>query len=53
MLEETGQAIVVANYSPELEVLRGRANVFFSAQPAAAGIVDGLRYFGSLSPYCK
>jgi sucrose-phosphate synthase len=37
--------IVVANHSPELADLRGRARVFFANQPCAAGILEGLRHY--------
>ena len=40
------QGIVVANHSPELEVLRGRECVHFAAQPFAAGILEGLEHYG-------
>ena len=38
-------AVVVSNYSSELEELRGRPNVFFATQEAAAGILEGLRRY--------
>lgn len=39
------RGVVVGNHSPELEVLRSHARVYFSGQPSAAGILDGLRHF--------
>ena len=38
--------IVVANHSPELEVLRGRERIHFAARPFAAGIQEGLEHYG-------
>jgi sucrose-phosphate synthase len=43
LLEGTGKAVVVGNYSPELEGLRGQRRVYFSEQPGALGVLDGLR----------
>ena len=40
------RGVVVGNHSSELEVLRSQARVYFSEQPSAAGILDGLRHFG-------
>ncbi|MEZ5386384.1 MAG: HAD-IIB family hydrolase [Prosthecobacter sp.] len=40
------RGVVVGNHSPELEVLRSQARVYFSNRPSAAGILDGLRHFG-------
>ena len=39
------RGVVVGNYSPEMETLRGMKRVYFSDQPSAAGILDGLRHF--------
>ncbi|HFQ90190.1 MAG TPA: glycosyl transferase family 1, partial [Desulfobulbus sp.] len=46
MLAGQARGLVVGNYSPELEHLRHRANVYFSSKPYAAGIMDGLVYYG-------
>jgi sucrose-phosphate synthase len=45
MLIRYGRAVVVANYSPELESLRGRAHAFLAPGRAAEGILDGMRHF--------
>lgn len=37
--------LVVDNYSPELERLKGLSRIHFSARPCAAGIMDGLRHY--------
>jgi sucrose-phosphate synthase len=43
-------AVAVGNHSPDLQRLRTRPrrNLYFSARKHAAGIIDGLRYFGFL-----
>jgi sucrose-phosphate synthase len=48
MLSGHGRGLVVGNHSDELEELRGRANIYFSNQQYAAGIIDGLRHYGFL-----
>jgi len=45
MLRGEPSAIVVANYSPELDVLRKRKHVYFAKQPFAGGILDGLHKY--------
>jgi len=50
MLQTTGRALVVGNYSPELEGLRTSPGIYFSREPAAAGILDGLRHYGFADP---
>ncbi len=37
--------VVVANYSPELERLRGRPRVYFASAPHARGIMEGIDYY--------
>jgi len=37
--------VVVANHSPEMEVLRGLRQVYFSPHPCALGVLDGLKKF--------
>lgn len=44
------RGVVVGNHSPDMEVLRGSSKVFFSSQPSAAGILDGIRHFKLISP---
>ncbi|MCQ8239745.1 HAD family hydrolase [Rhizosaccharibacter radicis] len=46
MLDAAGHAIVVANASRELDVLRPRPELHRAAAPHAAGVVEGLRALG-------
>jgi sucrose-phosphate synthase len=46
MLSGKACALVVGNYSEELEKLKGRRNIYFSSQKYAAGIIDGLGHYG-------
>lgn len=46
MLTGKARALVVGNYSDELEKLRGQRNIYFSDKNYAAGIIDGLGHFG-------
>ena len=46
MLSGHIKGIVVANYSDELEDLRHDARIYFSTKENAAGILDGLKYYG-------
>jgi len=46
MIAGHARGLVVANHSPELEKLRGKRNIYFSAHKYAAGIIDGLRHYG-------
>lgn len=50
MLEASPAAIVVANAQPELQRLReeGHDGVYFASAERAAGVMEGLRYFGIL-----
>ncbi|NJN64981.1 MAG: HAD-IIB family hydrolase [Acidobacteria bacterium] len=45
MLSGDTLAVVVGNYSPELESLRGRPRVYFSNETCAWGILDGLERY--------
>lgn len=45
MLRGDTNGLVVANYSKELEELRGQRRIFFSKKEYAAGIIDGLRHY--------
>lgn len=45
MLQSQTKGIVVANYSKELEMLRGKRNVFFATQPLSAGIHEGIAHY--------
>lgn len=44
MLQGNTLGVVVGNYKPELEALRGRQKIYFSTKKYAAGIIDGLRH---------
>ncbi|MES2636476.1 MAG: HAD-IIB family hydrolase [Pseudomonadota bacterium] len=46
MLIGDTRAIVVGNYSQELEKLRNREHVYFATQHYAAGILEGLAHYG-------
>lgn len=48
MLVGNTQAIVVGNYSPELQALKGMHSVYFASRHFAAGILEGLRHYGLL-----
>jgi len=45
MLRGDPKAVVVGNYSPELEVLKGRRNVYFAASPGAGGILEAMEHY--------
>jgi sucrose-phosphate synthase len=45
MLRGEPASIVVANYSPELNVLRRSRRVYFARKPCAGGIVEGLEKY--------
>jgi hypothetical protein len=48
LLVGSGIAIVVGNAAPELEALKNGKNLFRASEQAAAGILEGLRYFGAI-----
>ena len=41
--------VVVSNYSPELESLKGSRRVYFSGKRFAAGIIDGINHYNFLT----
>lgn len=41
--------VVVGNYSPELEHLKGREHIYFAQGRFARGVLEGVRYFNLLS----
>lgn len=41
--------VVVSNYSPELESLKGSRRVYFSSKRFAAGIIDGINHYNFLT----
>lgn len=45
MLRGEPRAVVVSNYSHELEVLKGSRNVYFADSPCAGGIIEGLKHY--------
>ena len=45
MLTLRGKGVVVSNYSPELEPLKGKNNIYFAKQPVANGVIEGIRHF--------
>ena len=45
MLQGQAKGIVVANYSKELNVLKGKRNVYFANMPLSAGILEGINFY--------
>lgn len=45
MLRGKTRAIVVANYSPELEELKDNRNIYFAEEPLAKGVLEGINYY--------
>jgi sucrose-phosphate synthase len=48
MLKGNTLGVVVANYSPELERLKGRPHVYFAKSNHAWAILEGMRNYGFL-----
>jgi sucrose-phosphate synthase len=51
MLSGRSLGVVVANYSPELETLRGMRRIYFASQPGTTGVLEGIKhydFFGSI-----
>ncbi len=48
MLSGNTLGVVVGNYSPELEPLRGRPRIYFAKAGFARGIVEGMDHYGFL-----
>lgn len=46
MLRGKNRGLVVANHTKELRPLKNSPNVYFSSHKYAAGILDGLQYYG-------
>ncbi len=46
MLSSPMRGIVVGNYEQSLEPLKKSKHVYFSQEPYAAGVIDGLRHYG-------
>jgi sucrose-phosphate synthase len=45
MLSGNTLGVVVGNYSPELDELRGQPRVYFAEQTHARGILEGIEYY--------
>jgi sucrose-phosphate synthase len=45
MLRGEPKAVVVGNYSQELENLRDSRNIYFAEAPCAGGIIEGLKHY--------
>ncbi|MDZ7625848.1 MAG: HAD-IIB family hydrolase [Ignavibacteriaceae bacterium] len=48
MLKGDLLGVVVANYSPELEELKGQNRVYFAKRNYAGGIIDGIKHYNFL-----
>ena len=48
MLKGEPKAVVVGNYSPELEPLKSSRNVYFAHEEYAKGMLEGILYYGFL-----
>ena len=46
MLRGDPLAVVVSNYSPELDKLKGQRNIYFAKQECAGGILEGIEKYG-------
>ena len=45
MLRGEPKAVVVGNYSTELEILKGLRNIYFAKQNCAGGILEGIQHY--------
>jgi sucrose-phosphate synthase len=45
MLRGEPCAVVVGNYSHELDALKGSHKIFFAESPCAGGIIEGLQHY--------
>ncbi|MEX1309101.1 MAG: HAD-IIB family hydrolase [Candidatus Sulfomarinibacteraceae bacterium] len=50
MLKTADRAVVVGNFSPELQSLRRRDGIYFADATHARGILEGIEHFGFLGP---
>lgn len=46
MLKGKPKAVIVGNYSPELEDLRTGKNIYFAKNSFTAGVMEGMNYYG-------
>jgi sucrose-phosphate synthase len=44
MLNGKTKAIVVSNYSPEMEVLRKNKSIYFTQHPLSTGVLEGIKH---------
>ena len=51
MIRGQNNGLVVGNHSAELTPLMGKDRVYFSPKRYAAGIIDGLIYYGFIPPH--
>jgi sucrose-phosphate synthase len=49
MLRGEPRAVVVGNYSPELQSLKGLRNIYFATQKWAGGILEGIDHYQFIS----
>jgi sucrose-phosphate synthase len=49
MLTGNTLGVVVGNYSPELERLRGRSRIYFADAPHALGVLEGMAFYNFLN----
>lgn len=49
MLRGEPRAVVVSNYSHELEALKGGRNIYFAESCCAGGIIEGMQYYGFIN----
>ncbi len=45
MLKGKTKAIVVSNYSPELEPLKKNKHIYFANTPLAIGVLEGITHY--------
>ena len=45
MLEGRTLGVVVGNYSPELEHLRGHHQIYFAQSPYSYGVIEGIEHY--------
>ena len=45
MLQNNMNSVIVGNYLPELESLRGLSNIYFAGQSHASGILEAVKHF--------
>ncbi|HEX5154211.1 MAG TPA: HAD-IIB family hydrolase [Parafilimonas sp.] len=47
MLKGKARGIVVANYSPEMKILKNNKDIYFAETPLAKGVLEGINYYMS------